>query len=241
MVLEHYGIPTAPFAIVNLDKQTQVLTPNVIRALTKTSKYAATLLDPPSYPLFAKPLAEGSSKGIKQSNVIHDINKLCQAAEELRSSASSVPAILVEKFLAGREFTVGILGTGDDAWILGVNEMTWGEKTDIDVDVDERFVTEIPKAGCDGTEYDFADEIPANREDPLVKQACTVALRAWRALRCRDGGRVDIRFDSAVANVLEVSDVLQEPTICICYVDLYVDDVSVTLFFVCAVKVGRCD
>jgi D-alanine-D-alanine ligase-like ATP-grasp enzyme len=212
MVLEHYGIPTPAFAIVNLEKHgNKALTPDVIRALTKTSKYAPRLLDPMSYPLFAKPLAEGSSKGIKQTNVIQNIDELCQAVEELRSSATSAPAILVEKFLAGREFTVGILGTGDDAWVLGVSEMVWeGDKAGVDVDVHFQF-TENPKASEDWDA--LADEMPANREDPLVERACTAALRAWRALRCRDGGRVDIRFDSgsadAVANVLEVSDVLR--------------------------------
>lgn len=214
MVLEHYGIPTAPFAVIYLDKhQDKVLTPNVIRSLTKTSKYAPTLLDPLSYPLFVKPLAEGSSKGIKEGNVIQNIDELCQVVEALRASATSTPAILVEKFLAGREFTVGILGTGDDAWVLGISEMAWrrhdGDFDDVDVDV--KFTTEKSKANED---WDgLADEIPANREDPLVERACTVALRAWRALRCRDGGRVDIRFDGdstdAVPNILEVSEAVQ--------------------------------
>ena len=208
MVLEHYGIPTAPFAVVYLDKlHNRTITPQVICALTKTSKHAPGLLNPSSYPLFVKPLAEGSSKGIKQSNVIHNIDELCRAVEAIHSSATSAPAVLVEKFLTGREFTVGILGTGDDAWVLGVSEMTWRNRDEIDFDVG--FTTEKSKATDD---WDgLADEIPANREDPLVERACTVALRAWRALRCRDGGRVDIRMDrespDAVANVLEVSDV----------------------------------
>lgn len=210
MVLEHYGIPTAPFAVIYLDKlQNRKLTPDVIGALTKTSKHAPGLLNPTSYPLFVKPLAEGSSKGIKQSNVIHNIKELCQVVEGIHSSATSAPAVLVEKFLAGREFTVGILGTGDDAWVLGVSEMAWRGKSDPDVDFDVGFTTERSKSDDD---WDgIADEIPANREDPLVERACTVALRAWRALRCRDGGRVDIRLDGdsadAEANVLEVSDV----------------------------------
>ncbi|CAG8083814.1 unnamed protein product [Penicillium salamii] len=211
MVLEHYGIPTAPFAVVYLDKlRNRTITPQVICALTKTSKHARGLLNPSSYPLFVKPLAEGSSKGIKQSNVIHSMDELCRAVETIHSSATSAPAVLVEKFLTGREFTVGILGTGDDAWVLGVTEMAWRGNKDRDVDFDGEFTTEKSKASDD---WDgLADEIPANREDPLVERACTVALRAWRALRCRDGGRVDIRMDGesadAVANVLEVSDVL---------------------------------
>lgn len=208
MVLEHYGIPTAPFAIVYLDQHhNQLLTPNIIRSLTKTSKHTPTLLDPPSYPLFAKPLAEGSSKGIAHSNVIHNIDELCQVVEAVRCSATSAPAILLEKFLPGREFAVGILGTGDDAWVLGVSEM--GRKPDIDVDGDG-FATEQDQA-TDEEWNGRADEMPANRDDPLVERACTVALRAWRALRCRDGGKVDIRFDGdsadAEANVMEVSDV----------------------------------
>lgn len=209
MVLEHYGIPTAPFAVIYLDKlQNKKLTPNVICALTKTSKHAPGLLNPSSYPLFVKPLAEGSSKGINQTNVIHNINELCQAVENIHSSATSAPAVLVEKFLSGREFTVGILGTGDDAWVLGVSEMAW-RKNRPDVEFDVGFTT--AKSKTDDDWDGIADEIPANREDPLVERACTVALRAWRALRCRDGGRVDIRLDGdsadAEANVLEVSDV----------------------------------
>jgi D-alanine-D-alanine ligase-like ATP-grasp enzyme len=210
MVLEHYGIPTSPFAIINLDRHPdKPITPNVINALTKGSKHASSLLDPASYPLFAKPLAEDTSKGIKQISVIHNVNQLCQAIEELRLSTRAIPAILVEKFLAGREFTVGILGTGDDAWVLGVDEIVWNDQVngDSDVNVDVvRFATEKSKTSED---WDgIADEIPANRADPLVERACTVALRAWRAIGCRDGGRVDVRFDASagVANVLEVSD-----------------------------------
>jgi D-alanine-D-alanine ligase-like ATP-grasp enzyme len=211
MVLEHYGIPTSPFAIINLDRHPDTpITPDVINSLTKGSKHASSLLDPASYPLFAKPLAEDTSKGIKQISVTHNVNQLCQAIEELRLSTRTIPAILVEKFLTGREFTVGILGTGDDAWVLGVDEIVWNDQVnrDSDVDVDVvQFATEKSKASED---WDgIADEIPANRADPLVERACTVALRAWRAIGCRDGGRVDLRFDASagVANVLEVSDV----------------------------------
>jgi D-alanine-D-alanine ligase-like ATP-grasp enzyme len=212
MVLEHYGIPTSPFAIINLDRHPEKpITPKVINSLTKGSRHASSLLDPASYPLFAKPLAEDTSKGIKQISIIHNVNQLCQAVEELRSSTRAIPAILVEKFLAGREFTVGILGTGDDAWVLGVDEIVWNDPitgdSDADVDVTQ-FATEKSRTSED---WDgIADEIPANRADPQVERACIVALRAWRAIGCRDGGRIDIRFDASagVANVLEVSDVL---------------------------------
>lgn len=111
---------------------------------------------------------------------------------------------------------MGILGTGDDAWVLGVDEIVWKDQVngDSDADVDVvQFATEKSKTSEDWG--GIADEIPANRADPLVERACTVALRAWRAIGCRDGGRVDVRFDTSagVANVLEVSDVLRTESV----------------------------
>lgn len=212
MVFEHYGIPTSPFIVVNLDQHLDdVLTPKTIRTLIPHSKHAESLLEPSAYPLFAKPLAEHSSKGIKQSNVIRNIDDLCQVTEELRSSTQSAPAILIEKFLTGREFTVGILGTGQEAWVLGVTEMVWKSQPK-NGNGDVPFATEKSKA-CDDWDG-VVDEIPASRTDPQVELACGVALQAWRALGCRDAGRVDIRLDSSsaeqVANVLEVSYMLCE-------------------------------
>jgi D-alanine-D-alanine ligase len=94
--------------------------------------------------------------------------------------------VLVETFLPGREFTVGIIGTGADAQVLGVSEI-------------------VPKSGYVGDGYGFAnkqegwedklDVVPV----PPAEAAASgeVALAAWRALRCRDGGRIDVRCDGA--------------------------------------------
>ncbi len=73
------------------------------------------------YPVFAKPLSEGSGKGI-------DGHSKANNASELRRVAASlierfVQPVLVEEYLDGREFTVGIIGTGEDAEVLGVTEI----------------------------------------------------------------------------------------------------------------------
>lgn len=135
------------------------------------------------YPLFLKPVAEGSGKGV-------DRNSRVSGPAELNATAAALLArfqqpVLVETFLPGREFTVGITGTGAEAEVLGVSEI-------------------VPLAGYVGAGYGFENKQeqwedklaiePAPRE--YAERSGHVALAAWRALRCRDGGRVDVRCDA---------------------------------------------
>jgi D-alanine-D-alanine ligase len=162
-IVRDAGIPTAPFAVV---------------------EGAADLahIDLP-YPLFVKPVAEGSGKGVDACSRVNN-------AAELRRAATAVierfrqPA-LVETYLPGREFTVGIIGTGDDAHVLGVMEIVpTARATCIDYGYEN-------KEHCD-------DKIHYRLSDCAeAVEAGEVALNAWRVLRCRDGGRIDIRSDAA--------------------------------------------
>jgi len=93
--------------------------------------------------------------------------------------------VLVEPFLPGREFTVAITGTGEGASVLGVSEI-------------------VPLAGYHGDGYGLVNKEDWHGRLDIVgapaadAKACgAVALAAWRALRCRDGGRIDIRYDAA--------------------------------------------
>ena len=74
-----------------------------------------------AYPLFVKPLAEGSGKGINANSKVDDVEALKRTAAYLLQKFRQ--PVLVEKFLPGREFTVAIIGTGDDARVLGVSEI----------------------------------------------------------------------------------------------------------------------
>jgi D-alanine-D-alanine ligase len=162
-VVRDAGVPTADFAVVErIEDVAKVTLP---------------------FPLFLKPVAEGSGKGV------NDRSKVCDAAA-LRAVAADLLArfaqpVLVETFLPGREFTVGIIGTGEDAEVLGVSEI-------------------VPKAKFVGAGYGFENKEAGWEEKvdivsargPEAKAAGEVALGAWRALRCRDGGRIDIRCDA---------------------------------------------
>ncbi|PYH99802.1 D-alanine--D-alanine ligase [Aspergillus ellipticus CBS 707.79] len=213
MVLEHFNVPTAPFAVIHFDDtEGQVeLSLEEIRSMISKSQHSETILS--QYPLFAKPLAEGSSKGIVASNKIKGPEDLCRVVNSLRASSPSSLGVLIETYLPGREFTVGILGTGKNAWVVGVDEIIWCAKDGNENWVATRkgeaveFTTERSKSSDDWNGE--ADEVKASRDDPEADLACQTALQAWNAMRCRDGGRVDIRMDdssgSPVAHVMEIN------------------------------------
>jgi D-alanine-D-alanine ligase len=132
------------------------------------------------YPLFVKPLAEGTSKGVQETSRVADRAWLTAKCLEVLKTYHQ-PA-LVETFLPGREFTVGILGAGAGARAIGVSEI--------------RFLP------CgDPSAYSYKNKMEAFDEltlatGPLADEAAGVALAAWRALGCRDAGRIDIRCDA---------------------------------------------
>jgi len=155
------GVPTAEFAVIE-----------------KLSDIASVTLP---FPLFLKPIAEGSGKGVNERSRVDTPDQLASIASGLLARFGQ--PVLVETYLSGREFTVGITGTGADAAVLGVMEI---------------------RATAKGTQAGYGYENKEHWEDrvtlhlvgdPEAQAAADVALAAWGALRCRDGGRVDMRSD----------------------------------------------
>jgi D-alanine-D-alanine ligase len=171
-VVRDQGVPTPPFAVVEREADLDAID---LR-----------------YPLFAKPVSEGSGKGIDAHSLASDASALRRVALALLERYSQ--PVLVEEYLSGREFTVGITGTGDDAQVLGVTEIA---RTD-------KFVGH--GYGYRNKEY-WEDKVVIRLcEDEAAGEAGRVGLLAWRALRCRDGGRVDIRNDAnGAANFIEAN------------------------------------
>lgn len=158
-VLKSVGIPTPDFAVVEtLEDLAQVKL---------------------EYPLFAKPVAEGTSKGISGQSKIRTPEELREVCAHLLKQHQQ--PVLVERFLPGREFTVGIIGTGHHARALGVMEVLLLEKAEQDV-----YSYENKAEFEDRVKYQLAN-------DQIAKQAAELAVKSWRALGCRDGGRVDVR------------------------------------------------
>ncbi len=171
-VVRDRGVPTAAFAVIECAADVD-------------------RVDLP-YPLFVKPVAEGTGRGISGKSKVGSKAELKQRAAEILSTYRQ-PA-LVETFLGGREFTVGIIGAGAAAHAIGTLEVRLLETAESDA-----------YGYANKEEYDTRVAYTLVK-DAQAKRAADIALDAWRALGCRDGGRVDLRADDkGVPHFLEVN------------------------------------
>lgn len=147
------------------------------------------------YPLFAKPLCEGSSMGVHQDSRV-------EGPEELRERVAGLlegyrQPVLVEEFCPGAEFTTAILGTGAGARVLGTRGVRRSQVAQ------DRFVYSLEIKRNDGLQ---APDALGDYAPGLVEEVESLALRSYRALGCRDVGRVDVRVDAAgVPRFLELN------------------------------------
>jgi D-alanine-D-alanine ligase len=133
------------------------------------------------FPLFVKPVAEGTAKGITGRSKVNSRQELAQECRRILTTYRQ--AALVEAFLPGREFTVGITGTGEEAVAVGTLEVV------LLPEAEPHSYTYANKERCEELcQFPLAD--PAS-----AAEAAALALAAWRGLGCRDGGRVDLRRD----------------------------------------------
>jgi len=135
-----------------------------------------------NYPLFAKPVAEGTGKGINGKSKILNKDELYIACKYLLEKYKQ--EVLIESFLPGREFTVGIVGTGNEAETVGTIEIILNENAENEI------YSYTNKENCEElVEYKFIN-------DDTAKKAEKLALDIWKFLGFRDAGRIDLRCDS---------------------------------------------
>ncbi len=137
-----------------------------------------------SLPLFVKPAGEGSSKGVTEKSRVESRAELLAVCTELLDGYRQ--PLLVEEYLSGREFTVGILGTGAAARALATLEVTLRDGADDGV---YSYRNKVNWRQLVGYGLLAAGQLRSDVED--------VALATWRCLGCRDAGRVDVRLDGA--------------------------------------------
>jgi D-alanine-D-alanine ligase len=189
-ILELYGIPCTfsdPLVCaVTLDK---AVTKQLVRAARLYTAPFAVVRTPAdvarvrlAYPLFAKPLAEGTGKGVTARSRIDAPARLGPVCRQLLKRHRQ--PVLVEEYLPGREFTVGILGTGERARVLGTMEIHVRDATGSGIYTYEN------KEQCEKWVRYTTPE-----RDRLRRRVEKLALDAYRVLECRDAGRVDIRLD----------------------------------------------
>jgi D-alanine-D-alanine ligase len=144
------------------------------------------------YPLFAKPVGEGTGKGITPTSRIDTPAELRMTCESLLATYHQ--PVLVEEFLPGREFTTGIVGTGAEAAVIGTMEVIFND-------------TAEPHAYTYVNKEYFESRVHYELATGSEGEECArIALQAWRALGARDAGRIDIRMDaSGRASFIEVN------------------------------------
>src|SRR5437868_8430540 len=181
--LTFHGIPTPRFAVVESVGDIESRTADL------------------RLPLFVKPLHEGSSKGITDSNLCWDRRHLRRQAEFLLENYRQ--PVLVEEYLPGEEFTCAVLGNGDEATVLPIVGMNFEALPTGALPIysfDAKFVWDRPENPLD------IFQCPARITTELRASIERVTLDAFRVLGCRDWARIDVRLDAAGnPNVLEVN------------------------------------
>jgi D-alanine-D-alanine ligase len=131
-----------------------------------------------NFPLFVKPVSEGTGKGITDKSLVNSSAELFRMVEWILTDFRQ-PA-LVEEYLPGREFTVGVIGYGDEAFAIGGMEVMTINNLPYSVEVKENY-------------QNYCTYKPL---DPDIADECkSVALRAWKALDAVDAGRIDLKAD----------------------------------------------
>ena len=181
--LTFHGIPTPKFAVVETSAEIE-------------SRTADLML-----PLFVKPVHEGSSKGITDSNLCWDRPQLFAQAKLLLENYDQ--PVIVEEYLPGKEFTCAVFGNGDEATVLPIVAMNFESLPKGALPIysfDAKFVWDRPENPLD------IFQCPARITRELQASIERVTLDAFRVLGCRDWARIDVRLDAAgVPNVLEVN------------------------------------
>ncbi len=153
------------------------------------------------FPLIAKPISEGSSKGIFSSSFVKNQKELTSEAERIISEYNQ-PA-LIEEFLPGKEFTVAIIGNGSDAKVLPIVEINYKDFPDDFIPIysyEAKWILDTKENPLD------VFSCPAQIDSKLESKIKETVLKTYNVLRCKDWSRIDVRMDADnEPNIIEVN------------------------------------
>lgn len=193
-ILSYYNIPNSKFYISNIHFEKNNL----------------------EFPKFVKPLHEGSSKGIYNSSLANNLKELNDEIARIKECYKQ-PA-LVEDFIGGKEFTVAMLGNGDNVRVLPLVELN----LDFVPDGFNKIYSYEVKWFFDTRENQLdIFTCPANIDKALYNSIEKVCKDAYKVLRIRDWARIDVRLDkNNVPNIIEINPlpgILPDPRDNSCY------------------------
>lgn len=156
-----------------------------------------------TFPLIVKPSNEGSGIGIKSNSIVKNPAELKKAVtrvlEEYRQEA------LVESYLPGREFTVAIIGNGNQLTVLPIVEINFAGLPK-DAPAIDSYEAKFVYGATGVVPMHQTEFCPAPLTPQLERQITDLSLRAYTAIGCQDFGRLDIRLDAkGVPHVMEIN------------------------------------
>jgi D-alanine-D-alanine ligase len=168
------------------------------------------------FPKFVKPLHEGSSKGIYNSSLANNLNELNSEIARIKECYNQ-PA-LIEDFISGKEFTVAMLGNGENVRTLPIVEVN----LDFVPDGFNKIYSYEVKWFFDTRENQLdIFTCPAKISKELYRQIEKVCKDAYKVLRIRDWARIDVRLDkNNIPNIIEINPlpgILPDPRDNSCY------------------------
>jgi len=167
-------------------------TPNFIPVFSTDELYGLDI----KFPILVKPNDEGSSRGIHQDSLVFDMDSLVKKVDEELKIYN--PPIILNEYIEGREFSVGIIGNGHDIEVLPIQEVDLSLIPD---NLLKFYSFEIKAYHKDKTLY----HIPAPLTEEERKLMEETAVKAYKALSLRDYARVDIRLKDGIPYVLEIN------------------------------------
>ncbi|GAB4126725.1 MAG: hypothetical protein Fur0015_00260 [Ignavibacteriales bacterium] len=180
-ILNTYGIPTAKFSLIY-----------------SSSDLKNSNLD---FPIIVKPVAEGSSKGVFNSSLINSFEQVNGFIDKYVEEYNQ--PLIAEEFLSGREFTVSLMGNGDEVEVLPIVEINFEA---LPKEINPIYSYEA-KWILDGPEHQLDMYLcPADISSELEHEIKSSCIKTFHALNCRDWSRIDIRLDkNNIPNVIEVN------------------------------------
>ncbi len=180
-ILSYHGIPNPKFVLAN---DINVIANSNLR-----------------FPLIVKPISEGSSKGIFSTSFVRNKEELISEVERILTEYKQ-PA-LVEEFLPGREFTVAVIGNGEEAEVLPIVEIDYKEFPEDFVPIysyEAKWILDTKENPLE------VFHCPANLTAELEQKIKSNCLNAYNTLRCKDWSRIDVRLDeNNEPNIIEVN------------------------------------
>ena len=143
-----------------------------------------------SFPLIVKPSWEDGSIGIDAGAVVKNVKEMMERIQYIQDEFDS-PA-LIEEYIEGREIYAGILGSYERTQVLPLVELDLS-----------RLPEGMPKIASYDVKFEKNTEaykltksnVAENLDEETVKKLSETALAAYRALKLRDYGRIDMRLD----------------------------------------------